>query len=328
MVRPDFFPFSLEGKKRSDELSYSLAMTGSVVPHLLYLDGTPKTAALKAAATGFTANFRRVTLPLSLPGLLMLWGRDVQAYEMIGNYNVIRSPIQPKDLDEATKKACHDETLKLYYDSRQQNDEMTDMLCNIEWAQASVTSFMSCCSIAPECLTAVLSGAITNLWTAIEMFTGDLWEAALNCHPQELSQLKGRRSGAEQPKMDISHIHRHDYNLAEVMGTLLKDRYKFTNYHSIKDAYSDAFARDFPDIDTIIPPEIDALDCARNLLVHRAGIVDDKFIGRTRNSGLFGQLAVGDQMPVNGPIFSTFSVATATAAASLYRAVDDWIAAH
>jgi hypothetical protein len=41
-------------------------------------------------------------------------------------------------------------------------------------------------------LEAMLSSAITGTWTAFETMAGDLWEAALNAHPDGLAELKGK----------------------------------------------------------------------------------------------------------------------------------------
>jgi hypothetical protein len=42
----------------------------------------------------------------------------------------------------------------------------------------------------------MFSGYITGTWTAIETMIGDLWEAALNTHPEILAALNGTRKNA------------------------------------------------------------------------------------------------------------------------------------
>lgn len=63
----------------------------------------------------------------------------------------------------------------------------------------------------------LMSLQVVAAWTVFETLFGDLWEAALNAHPNKLSDLKG--AGRQ---ISTKHIQRHGYDLSDKMGTLLK----------------------------------------------------------------------------------------------------------
>jgi hypothetical protein len=92
---------------------------------------------------------------------------------------------------------------------------------------------------------AVLSASIVGTWTAIEALAGDLWEAALNTEPEILAKLSGAKQTKEgDKKIDLNYIHKYGYKLTQVMGTILRDRFRFITLEGIKEAYDAAFSED------------------------------------------------------------------------------------
>jgi hypothetical protein len=71
------------------------------------------------------------------------------------------------------------------------------------------------------------------------------------------------------------------------MGTILRDKFNFTVLDSIRDAYSRAFHKDSKQIEAAISEKsIDALNKVRNLIVHKAGIIDKRYHDETKNLNL------------------------------------------
>ncbi|MFL5328534.1 MAG: hypothetical protein ACJ8C4_06430 [Gemmataceae bacterium] len=130
----------------------------------------------------------------------------------------------------------------------------------IKHSQKTLIQIMTSHNLVAEGLEATLISIITGAWTAFEGAAGDLWETALNLHPQILSALNGKpnRIGKEPEqreaneaikegrKVDWSYVDRltsGTFNLDGKMGTLLKDKFKFSLLKGIKQAYSAAFGQ-------------------------------------------------------------------------------------
>src|SRR5262249_796210 len=132
-----------------------------------------------------------------------------------------------------------------------------------------------------------------------------LWVESVNSHPQRLASLSGvanrieklaatRESDTvdqdlseietvegEEKKVhlrDLGKLTNETYNLASTMGTLLKDRFRFITLTGIRRAYSSAFSKHYSAIDRALAnPALDALSLVRNVIVHKAGIVDQRY---------------------------------------------------
>ena len=197
-----------------------------------------------------------------------------------------------------------------------------------------------------EALYALFCSQITLAWTAWETLATDLWEAALNCHPGALAKLAGRDNRISklaqykvseddvdtkrefEPQLkDFDRITKGTYNAANVMGTLLKKEFKFHTLLGIRQAYSSAFVDNSGHIDAALASNsLDRLNLVRNLITHKAGIVDYTFADRVsvisdwKIEHEIGKPLCLDGALVKGLINPVFDLAT-----SLIVAVDDWI---
>src|SRR5437773_1998943 len=74
---------------------------------------------------------------------------------------------------------------------------------------------------------------------------------------------------------------KHGVAPAEMMGTILRERFAFSRLSGIREAYGCAFDKDSAEIDSILTDRsIDALQATRNVIVHKAGIADRDYIRR------------------------------------------------
>jgi hypothetical protein len=304
---------------------------GCEIATLQALATPPKTAALARIKEGFYANIERTMHPLSLPQYVIYWAKCVQLSECIAFFNVTNNPSPEIAYDSATIDKIHHEIMRLQSQLAMQTEEFTFPVDDIRRANEAVVGVMAHSSSAGLGFMAILANAITNLWTAFETLSGDLWETALNVHPKELAALSGKKKGGEKDeprKIDMSFVERHNYDLSKAMGTVLKSRYKFTNITSTKLAYQHAFPAVFEKIDSIILPEMEILECLRNLLVHRSGVVDEQFLERVKNMPVFPPIQAGETLCVNGGMVSALLNVTIKSGDALFRAVDDWLAEH
>lgn len=206
---------------------------------------------------------------------------------------------------------------------------------------------------------AIFSLQIVSLWTAIETLLGDLWEEAINARPSGLGDLKGKpgtrisrlaMSDSANPKVgksttddehsddnkgrsillsELRRVSRGSYNVSNLVGTLLRAEFNFSRLSSIREAYSLAFFEHSNGVDKALSDKaFDALNVARNVLVHKAGRADQEYIGRTKSISTLPQLALGEQLVLNGTTTTNLNVPAIEAANRLIRAVDQWIISH
>jgi len=190
----------------------------------------------------------------------------------------------------------------------------------------------------------IFSSQIIALWTALEVLASDLWEVALNSHPATLADLPGspkrikagsdgyeRLDDGDEREVRLSEIRRvtrGNYDLSEKMGSLLKAKFNFSALSGIRTAYSVAFSKNYANVDKAIASvALDAASLARNILVHKAGIVDEEYAQRAKVAGV-PQLAIGEHFPLNGEVASKIIGDALVAALDLIKAIDGWLKSH
>ncbi|MDB6120576.1 MAG: hypothetical protein JWO08_4357 [Verrucomicrobiaceae bacterium] len=179
----------------------------------------------------------------------------------------------------------------------------------------------------------VLDSMVVSAWTAFEVMAGDLWETALNDHPKYLASLSS--DGLKELK--LSYLERNDYDLRKKMGSIHRDvgTYKFqilTGEKGIQRAYKDAFHKDGDRVRAAISNKaFEALAVIRNILVHKQGKADRKFLKECK--GLPGMekwaaLNEGDKIQLQGEDVGSLVSASFIGGCALISAVDEWLTAH
>lgn len=196
---------------------------------------------------------------------------------------------------------------------------------------------------------------LVSMWTAFETLAGDLWERAVNAHPKNLSELKGRfkkNSGItadddtcdevrdkdkkdEGRSISIERIQGYGFNLEDHMGTILRaeGKVKFDRLACIRDAYVRAFCKDNKSIRcAVYDPSLTALSIARNAIVHNAGCCDELSVTEVqKNPGakaLLPAIHANHQLELNGEIMHAILVPAVTSCVNLILAVDSWVAKY
>jgi hypothetical protein len=157
---------------------------------------------------------------------------------------------------------------------------------------------------------ALLMGA----WTAFEALAQDLWVKVVNLYPVPLAQRvfePGSKLELEKPEKKESKsiswktLSSYGFNLTGNMGTMLQSQKSvdFQALKSIKAAYGTIFEGD---TDAIFSDpkhsKLDILEATRNLLAHKGGLIDRKFIDRVSKVAGFSGATEGDEIFFTGPI--------------------------
>ncbi|HEX5424631.1 MAG TPA: hypothetical protein VFW94_13875 [Candidatus Acidoferrales bacterium] len=161
-------------------------------------------------------------------------------------------------------------------------------------------------------------------WTAFEVLASDLWVAAVNLQPNPLAvrfsqSLQDKAQGKSVTVSSLAAYGDHDFNLSNLMGEVLRDKADFASLQTTRAAYERTFGTDVP---AFTSPNLRLLELVRNLILHKAGIVDSVFLKALRDKAIkvshpdLSTLEGGQQLPITRSL----------AAALIDSAVDSGIA--
>ncbi len=137
----------------------------------------------------------------------------------------------------------------------------------------------------------LLYAGIVWTWCSFEVLMKDLWEAALNMRGKHtrkstlrgISRLASIQSDSliQGKYISLDYLAKYDYNLSNSLGTALVYKFDFTSPYGIKEAYLCAFPRSVAIRETLENKVLIELEARRNVIVHRAGILDAVFCDKT-----------------------------------------------
>jgi hypothetical protein len=280
------------------------------------------------AATSLADNFERCfALAISLP-MTAMWAALGQEWQAEAVFNVtgkvaLDIPTCPQETYDAIVKE-RDRIESLVADMWIANrDEMerkawADSVRRISQglgteAQREEFKFVH------EMTRANLLSVAVMLWTAVEVFTADLWLSVVNDGPKRFAEnvLGGAKlmedselSKEQQAQISFKLLKKYDYDLTHTLGDVLAEA-KRVNFRSLKDAakaYSVAFGRGANNVfdeTTQSYANVMVLYAIRNVIVHKAGQVDRDYqakVGMAKGSSLSSlrRLAIGDTVPIHG----------------------------
>lgn len=317
-----------------------------------------KSACLADVARVFQRNIGRVENLAAAPATLVSMVKFMQGLMDIFAFSSARSSVEETVTQMQMDLMALQEQAKVLSNEEMENmlvtkaEELRRPLPSIdeekEVAWKVVHAFVEQGSDIRTAFETIQFSVLTGTWTAFESMAGDLWEATLNAHPKGLSELKGRtarkkaaKSGkgaeslqaptgpAEGTKIDVAYLAKYRYDLSGRMGTILKNRFKSRLLREIRDAYASAFHVDYKKIDASLNSrDLDALEAMRNVLVHRAGLVDDMFVRRVENIPHLSGFKEGDPLLVDGALVASTVNSVVSSCIDLIKAVDEWLVNH
>ncbi len=308
-------------------------------------------------ASSFKENMRRVVRLLELSPVLAGWVGAFVACDARADFEAFGVPIRSPDskvLDpERTERADtirRERFAREFPDFKKDRSETPQVILD-----RGMEYIIQLRNVVPQIvagLDVVLASSITGSWTAFEVLAGDLWVAAVNAHPHTLSVMKGKlvnweipkaargtedtnresgnkKGGETGPQISVKWLEFHNYNVSQKMGTLLRQRKTadFQTVWDIREAYARAFESDYSAIRNSLADEsLDHLSALRNVLVHKAGKADDKFVEDIAGCEHFASISERDPVILDGEIVADLVWSVVNQASSLLSAVDAWLA--
>ena len=124
---------------------------------------------------------------------------------------------------------------------------------------------------------------MVSLWSAFEVFVRDILIAVLNEKPllsEKLLSDAGGKRYFDLPKVSIEDISLYGYNFSNKMGIILFGSRDFSDIRAIQSALNAIF--DKTELHTLLEDRsLWYLNQDRHLIVHRRGIVDNRYIQST-----------------------------------------------
>ena len=202
-------------------------------------------------------------------------------------------------------------------------------------------------------VSAFLSAMVINAYTAFESLSTDLWVAAVNMRPHSLAvnviNKAPIKSGdalgvqASTATIPLEYLLEHKFNLSRHMGDILKERNRVSleSLNSTQKTYAITFLelasanrgglQESKKLTTIFEQnnkDVGALEAIRNLIAHRGGIVDQKFLDLARKYSMDVRAQVGDALNISGEVVEKYSKAAIDLSIALLQFVDGWLHTH
>ncbi len=167
----------------------------------------------------------------------------------------------------------------------------------------------------------LLESVFLNHWTAFEVLATDLWIDAVDARPTSLGQVAFRKaaSNADNPLM----VFPPDGKAGTYLYHLKVKPFGWNMLDHMARGYKVCFGTPLSKL--LLEPELMALQAIRQILIHRAGIADGRFVGKMKGHSKWSALEAGDSFPMDAEIVSAYFFETLRCAIALIQAVDQWL---
>jgi hypothetical protein len=276
---------------------------------------------MKAIAAAFAKNVRRVGNTLSMPRATAEFALTFIRFGWAVWQRWQAEPTE-QTYDEALKSSIlealskHEAEVRAIFESVKRDKFPDKVLASLQQVPD-----------AREWIEGQLASAVSGTWTAVECVATDAWVTALNALPMKFyKRVLGRKGtgealdGLSEKQIAIWLLAKHNFDLRGSLGTLLKPKFDLTSLNTIRIAYEAAFGK-CEDLDEIFEDrDLRLLEASRHVIVHRAGIVDEEFVTRTKTMNV--GVAEGQMLPISGAWVATLVNAGIRAGSALVRFVD------
>lgn len=312
-------------------------MTNADYPHFDYQLAIPKTlderfGSLRAEilaepVSTFERSIRDLTILLALPHTLLWFGTMLfdGALEASSQLQARRSEGEFK-----TEKEYQEAAFSLGAEGVRRVIRAEGPTIDLDRIRQSLDLVLEA-SMGVRSLLGLCKTAVLFAWAAYESLAGDVWVACLNAHPIPFAENALRVNRDPNAPIDGKTVrtyllYQHDFDLRNKMGSILRDKYKFTNTSGICRAYVDAFGEQHRSQlkDIVGGDDLNFLEAARHNLAHHA-VVDAVFLAQAKNYPGFDAIE-GGPLVLSGSLTSRLLSAAVESAGRLLEFVDERIA--
>lgn len=173
----------------------------------------------------------------------------------------------------------------------------------------------------------VLLSLMTSSWTAFEVLAGDAWEFILNSRADQIAQnvIKelfanvNAAEGLSAKGIPLWMAAKYKFDLRNHIGEILKPKIDFSDVRQVRKAYEAVFGVGaIPE--SLKCKNLTVLEKTRHLIVHRAGIVDERYNDLTNQD-----FSLGESLPLNASFITDLVMSAINAGCSLISFIDNWL---
>lgn len=312
---------------RNDPTDFDFSQAGKFDAGFRGLANSIRTPELKPSVVAFAANMERVASIQLLPIELLYWQQTLQAlaitssHEFSGEHGVSQFTLNILEKQGFKRSLSKEDWVKFTADGI----EHLGNLLRFEFGLTGANPYLM------EGLTSLLFSMVSSSYAAFEALVIDLWLGAVNLRSGRLSGNLVKMFGAKNVK--LSTLMQSKYDVKTELGMFLKEQgiVTFQTLDGIRDAYD----RGFGDTEGSGPPSpltgnrsIVKASKVRNLIAHRAGLVDEVFVSEVKGFQEFDYCEIGQYLKITGPIACSLIDSCVTTAVKSVVYVDDWITTH
>jgi hypothetical protein len=283
--------------------------------------------AFRPVANAFAANIENAVGLLQLPYSLLMWSHVETKRLLI--FTDVFLPLRLKThadyRDEEVKRRV-DEEVDRRFDQLRETEEFEQELCLT--SDSKLALLLRSPDIQRKMRMMLLS-LISATWTAFEILAGDAWQFALNTRPDQFAQgvlrqlfPSGTPEGISAKGIPVWMAAKYGFDLRNHVGDMLKPRVDFSDIKEIQKAYLAAFGRNITLEGALADKNLLILEATRHLVVHRGGLVDEKYNKTTDQA-----FETNQPLPLDPTFLSNILGAGIDAGCALISAVDGWLGA-
>lgn len=277
---------------------------------------TVSTDFIKSIAAAFKSNTELTSNSLAFPMMLAISTNTNALFDKLG-------PTIKQALELVGKNPKADdwaEVLKTLLNSDISREDMRFIKKSCE----QIESVISKDDALHRSLNSVMNTSICSSWTAFECLAGDLWETALNHDPRVLATAilnndggSSEVTGIKGKSIEVFLLNKYNYDIQDKMGTILREKYNFSDARDVKKAYDQAFKFDASKLNFL--SDLHELAQCRHLILHRAGIIDNKFIQKVKTNQ-----SIGDYLEMSPSKVVSMNELVIDRGSQLLQAIDSW----
>lgn len=239
------------------------------------------------SAEAFCTTIRSVVSTAGIPYHFAIVASQVQRYQLLKCAAELQAVVDNAPDPETTARTDAARRIRDICESREGRDALNHDACCLLLELSKEED------VKDGARHLILQGTVL-IWGAFEALSRDLFRTYLNLKPGAYSRLLADpdvRRRFELSRVSIERVADFDFDLSERLGDLLVEQNDLADLAGIKATFSALFPRDEGLRSAFGQRDLWLLFQRRNLIVHRQGIVDARYVELS-----------GDRQPVSAPL--------------------------
>ena len=254
---------------------------------------------LKRIANVAIENINQIAITIALPHYLMMRGvMNIKHFQYLLEAAVAtKNELQPKSVKG---KKQIEEYIKLKFEENKKyhSEEGRELLSRLR----SKSPYIE------EAIRIQALNSLVNVWTVFESTSKEIWMSILNNYQDKFlnniieSKTDEDVEGIIGKSISINLLGKYNFNVNKKLGNILSGKYDFTSCSGIKKAFVDLDRTQKDSLNFLDESNLVKFENLRNLIVHKAGIIDDLYI---KKNALPNE-SLGKKITVNTGEYQTY----------------------